>query len=72
MEPQQIKKEFSGEEVVQQLRLLFKNIGVERPCEDTLKGIKELVEKDGNNLITFQELRKVLENAVSTLDKSEL
>lgn len=61
------KEEYNGEEVVAQLRLLFKNLGVEKPCEDTLRGIKELIEKDGSNTISYVELKKVIEAAVRGL-----
>lgn len=36
----EIKEEYDSEEVVRQLRLLFENLGVEKPCEETLKSIR--------------------------------
>mgnify|MGYP006999868172 CR=1 FL=1 len=33
MSSNEIKEDYSGEEVILQLRLLFKNLGVQRPCE---------------------------------------
>ena len=54
-----------------QLRLLFKNIGVEKPCEETLKSIEELVIKEGNDLMSHNELRRVIASAVETLKQSD-
>lgn len=50
--------------------MLFENLGVEKPCEETLRNIKELIEKDGNNRISYVELKKVIESAVSNLQES--
>lgn len=52
------------------MRLLFKNLGVEKPCEETLRSIRELIEKDGNNKISYGELSKVIEKAVENLQES--
>lgn len=52
MDSIEIREEYTAEEVVLQLRLLFKNLGVQKPSEETLQQIKEVIEKDGTNKIT--------------------
>jgi Ca2+-binding EF-hand superfamily protein len=37
-----------------------------------LKSIQQLIEKDGNNLISYNELRKVIETAVQNLQKTRV
>lgn len=60
---------FNSEQVVQQLRGICKNLGIQKPCEETLKSIKELIEKDGDNNLTLTELTKVMTNALKELNE---
>ena len=62
-------EQFTSEEVVAQLRQVCKGLGIQKPCEETLKNIRELVEKDGENALTMTELRKALENALKELNE---
>lgn len=61
-------EQFNSEQVVQQLRSICKNLGIQKPCEETLKSIKELIEKDGDNNLTLAELRKIMVNALKELN----
>ena len=60
---------FSSEEVVAQLRQVCQRLGIQKPCEETLRSIKELVDKEGDNSVSMGELRRVMENALKELNE---
>lgn len=63
------EEQFSSEEVVAQLRQICRGLGIQKPCEETLRSIRELVEKEGENAISMAELRKAMENALKELNE---
>lgn len=63
------EEQFSSEEVVVQLRNICKGLGIQKPCEETLRSIRELIEKEGDHSVTMTELRKALENALKELNE---
>ena len=60
---------FNGEQIVEQLRHVCRNLGIQKPSEEILKSIRELIEKDGENHISMSELKKVMENALKELNE---
>jgi benzoyl-CoA reductase/2-hydroxyglutaryl-CoA dehydratase subunit BcrC/BadD/HgdB len=59
---------FNGQQIVQMLRQICIDLDINKPNEEILKNIKELVEKDGGNNITASELKKIMENIVKELN----
>jgi hypothetical protein len=62
------EEQFNSEEVVAQLRHICRGLGIQKPCEETLKNIGQLVEKEGENALSMNELRKAMENALKELN----
>jgi Ca2+-binding EF-hand superfamily protein len=54
---------------VVQLRNICKGLGIQKPCEETLRSIRELIDKEGDHAVTMNELRKALENALKELNE---
>lgn len=59
---------FNSQQIVQMLRQICIDLEINKPNEEILKSIKELVEKDGGNNITATELKKIMENIVKELN----
>jgi hypothetical protein len=55
---------FNGQQIVQMLRQICIDLDINKPNEEILKSIKELVEKDGGNNISATELKRIMENIV--------
>lgn len=50
------------------MREACRSIGIQKPCEETLAKIKEVIEKEGENAVTLTELKAIMERVFKELN----